>query len=246
MTQPSVAHRPALAHHPLAILAVSFVAGIVIARFCLSSLAAFLSCGAVCSLLVIYFYAKRKQGIATVMLALALLCMGAALAVIEKRSVGQNRVQRFYDSGLIASGQPLEVTGALDSPPEFAPDGFYLSLSVEQLRIRDDAGQNASGVVWLFVPVRDAGIAAEYDALELRYGARVRVMTALRRAENFRNPGVSSFTEYLEQRGFDATGTIKSPLLVERLDDARVFLPLAWLYEWRERLLGFDEPEILA
>jgi competence protein ComEC len=76
----------------------------------------------------------------------------------------------------------------------------------------------------------------EYKVLELRHGARVRVLTGFSREEGFRNPGVSSFTEYLERKGYDATGVIKSPLLIERLDDERVFLPLAWLYEWRVRL----------
>src|SRR5258708_6286877 len=61
-------------------------------------------------------------------------------------------------------------------------------------------------------------------------------MTTLDRDENFRNPGVLPLTEYLERKGYDATGVIKSPLLIERLDDERVFLPLALLYEWRQRL----------
>ena len=59
-----------------------------------------------------------------------------------------------------------------------------------------------------------------------------------RTPDSFRNPGVSSFTEYLDRKGYDATGFIKSPLLVERLENERVFLPLAWLYEWRRKLQG--------
>ncbi len=58
-------------------------------------------------------------------------------------------------------------------------------------------------------------------------------MTRLERADSFRNPGVSSFTEYLDREGYDATGMVKSPLLIERLKNERVFLPLAWLYDWR-------------
>src|SRR5215210_7981367 len=61
-------------------------------------------------------------------------------------------------------------------------------------------------------------------------------MTKLDREDDFRNPGVSQFTEYLERKGYDATGTIKSPLLLERMDDERVFLPLAWVYSWHGRL----------
>ncbi|MFN2481148.1 MAG: ComEC/Rec2 family competence protein [Pyrinomonadaceae bacterium] len=88
----------------------------------------------------------------------------------------------------------------------------------------------------LFAPVRGLGVYEKYEALELRRGARVRVMTALRRAEEFRNPGANSRTEFLERQGFDAAGAIKSPLLVERLDDERVALPLAWLESFRARL----------
>ncbi len=232
-----VTRRPSFAPYPLAALALSFALGIVLSHTLISSLIALLSCGGVCSLLVLYFYFKAKTRIAATLLATAFLCAGASLAVIEKGSVAADRVRRMYEGGAVASGEPAEVTGVLESAPELAPDGIYLSLKVEKIRIRG-AEQRASGVVSLFAPVRDKEIRAGYDALELRYGARLSVMTALRRTEGFRNPGVSSFTEYLEQRGFDATGIIKSSLLVERLDDERVFLPLAWLYEWRQKLLG--------
>ena len=236
----TVADRPALAVAPLARLALSFAAGILLATLCDTSLTAWLSSACVSSILLFYFYAKGRPALATLLIALAFLSAGGALSVIEKRSVSQNRVQRFFEEGAIHSGEPVELTGVLEGAPESAPDGFYLALNVEKLRIREEE-KDASGVVWLFAPVREGAAGAEYEALELRYGARLRLMTALRHAESFRNPGVSSFTEYLEQRGFDATGTIKSPLLVERLDDERVFLPLAWLYEWRQRLLAlFD------
>ncbi len=37
-------------------------------------------------------------------------------------------------------------------------------------------------------------------------------------------------------RDFDATGIIRSPSSIVRLDDTGVFPPLALLYDWRERL----------
>jgi competence protein ComEC len=151
----------------------------------------------------------------------------------------------LFEDGIIASGEPLEIEGAVASAPEPAPEGFYLTLRVERIRLRETE-RAATGTVWLVAKVLDRTTRAEYEALELRYGARLRVMTALGRAERFRNPGVSSLTEYLERRGFDATGTIKSPLLVERLDDERVLLPLAWLYEWRARLLAEIEMRFSA
>ena len=62
------------------------------------------------------------------------------------------------------------------------------------------------------------------------------VTTTLDRTGNYRNPGVSSLTEFLDRNDYDATGIIKSPASITRLDDTRVFPPLAWLYDWRSRL----------
>lgn len=44
------------------------------------------------------------------------------------------------------------------------------------------------------------------------------------------------FTEYLDKKGYDASASIKSLHLIERLDDDPVFLPLAWVFDWRNRL----------
>lgn len=236
MPQPGIPHRTVFAHHPLATLGLSFALGIIFARLIASSFVAFIPCGGMCSILVVYFFARGKQGIASFFLACAFLCLGATLTVVERKSVASDRIRIIYDEGIVASGDPVEVTGVLDPGPEPAPDGFYLTLKVERIRIREETRQ-ASGVVSLFALVRDKTIRAEYDALELRYGARINVMTVLNRTDNFRNPGVTSFREFLDQRGYDATGTIKSPLLIERLDDDIVFLPLAWLYQWRQALL---------
>src|SRR2546421_9959723 len=90
--------------------------------------------------------------------------------------------------------------------------------------------------VVLLAPISSKSIEQEFAELDLRYGARIRVMTRLERSDSFRNRGVSSFTEYLDRKGYDATGFVKSPLLIERLENTRVLLPLAWLYEWRRNL----------
>ncbi|HEX8920750.1 MAG TPA: ComEC/Rec2 family competence protein, partial [Pyrinomonadaceae bacterium] len=232
----AVPHQPAFVPHPLAVLAASFALGILAARVTQLPFNLALACGAACSLAAAYGYARRRALCACVALVMAFFCASAALMILEKESVTARRVERLYDEGVIESGSPVEVTGLVESAPEPAPDGFYLTLKVEKLRFKDEE-REASGRVSLFAPVLDAGTKAEYELLELRYGARVRVMTRLNRLEKFRNPGVSSLTEYLERRSLDATATIKSPQLVERLDDERVFLPLAWLYEWRQRML---------
>lgn len=226
---------PSFVPHPLAFLSVSFALGILAGRLLPLPLNLSLPCCAIISAAALYSFIKYRAGIASLLLMLASLCAGAALAAIDKDDVAANRVQRLYTDEVISSGSPVEVTGVIMSAPEPAPDGFYLTLRVEKIKFRDEEHE-ASGRVMLFAPVRDHMVHAEYEALELRYGARIRVMTALSRTENYRNPGVSPYTEYLERRELDATATIKHPLLIERLDDERVFLPLAWVYEWRQNL----------
>jgi competence protein ComEC len=229
--------QPSFFAYPLAMLAAFFALGILISHFMALPLSACLLGGGACTASSLYFNARRRAASATLFIALAFAFAGATLALLEEGAVAADRVQRFYDEGVIASGAPVELTGVLTSAPEHAPDSFYMTLRVEEIRFGETM-RAASGVVWLYAPVRDDATREEYEAFELRYGARLRVMTMLSRAESFRNPGVSTLTEYLERRGYDATGVVKSPLLIERLDDERVFLPLAWLYEWRQFLLS--------
>jgi competence protein ComEC len=129
----------------------------------------------------------------------------------------------------------VELTGVLAQQPEAAPGAVYLTLRVEKLTLKGDE-QRAVGTVSLLFPLMGNAAETEFERLELRYGARIRAVTTLKRSETFRNPGGTSFTEYLDRKGFAATGILKSPQLIERLDDEPVFLPLAWLYDWRQRL----------
>ena len=60
--------------------------------------------------------------------------------------------------------------------------------------------------------------------------------TSLNRIDKYRNPGVATIGEYLDRNGYDATGVVKNPTAIVRLDDIDVFQPLAWLYRWRENV----------
>jgi competence protein ComEC len=228
-------HRQPFVAHPLAQLAGAFAAGILGVHFFSAPVfLLFLVC-LLASLLALICLFKRKPAAATACVTVAFLLAGACLAATEQLSVSSARLQALIDQGTIAAGEPVELTGVLTREPESAPNGFYLTLRAGQLRKRDEE-RRVSGVVTLLVPVHEKQTERDYQRLELHYGARVRVMTVLNRADNFRNPGVSTFLEYLERRGYDAAGYVKSPLLIERVDDEPVFLPLAWLYQWRRRL----------
>jgi len=237
MSSRAVSTRPPFAPHPLMLLALCFAAGILTARLTGLTIIQSLAFCAASSILALLCFMRWRSMYVTLFLFIAFYSAGLMLAVAEKRSVHINGLERLFDEGIIASDDPVEIEGVVASAPEPAPEGFYLTLRVEKIRFKETE-RLAVGRVRLAASVRDGRLRAEYEALELRYGARLRVMTMLHRAERFRNPGVSTLTDYLEQRGLDATASIKSPLLIERLDDERVFMPLYWLYEWRGRLLA--------
>jgi ComEC/Rec2-related protein len=230
--------RTRLAQTPLLFLVVPLAAGILLGHYISESRSRLIGVAVIAAslMLISIWMVRRKKFLnASVSVVIAFLVTGVALSLIENQPDKTNRIKRMFEDAVLLPNEPVELTAVVQGQPESAPDGFYLNVKSEAVRSR--LGERAAaGAVLLFANVGDAQSRAQYEALELRHGARIRVMTVMNRDEDYRNPGVLPFTEYLDRKDFDATGVIKSPLLVERLDDATVFLPLAWLYEWRERL----------
>jgi competence protein ComEC len=221
--------------HPLALIFAAFASGISGAHFFTLKPSLWYLPATAAALLSLLFLLKRSNGWATIALLFATLFSGATLAAIEDHSPPSNQIKRLIEEGAIPAGEMVELTGVLDRSVEHTPDSFYLTLRVERLSLKSNECE-VSGVVQLLAPVRDDKVNAAYEALQLRYGARLRVATTLQRADNYRNPGVSSLTEFLDRKGYDATGKVKSPAFIERLGDERVLLPLQWLYQWRHTL----------
>ena len=142
----------------------------------------------------------------------------------------------MVDSGQIVSGEPVEIEGILLGKPEPAFDGFFLTVGVDKLT-HNVVERAATGNVRLFASIPNEESASDYALMDLRYGTRLRIACALDREEKFRNPGVISRIEMLDQQGIDATAIIKSPLLIEVLGRDRVFAPLAWIYDQRVNII---------
>ena len=234
-----------LARAPLVVCAASLASGILIGHFFNADSSQFrivIAVGlALLLLLAIIFVRRQRHGAGTLLVVATFLLSGISLSVNDYQRPDPSRIKRMFDDNALAVNEPVEMTAVIKGPVQSAPDGLYLVVRTESLRVRGSE-RAAAGDVLLLAHVASPEVRNEYQRLELRHGARLRVMTTLDRDEDYRNPGVLPFTEYLDRKGYDATGVIKSPLLVERLDDAPVFLPLAWLYEWREQLEAqFDQ-----
>ena len=240
----------AVAAYPLAQLACAFalgiLAGTVVLTYALTPIVSglflqsssnwilvfggtLISVGALAALL------RNKLRLATTLVLVATALLGFAFAIVERNKIPANQIRRLLEEGAIKVGEPVELTGVLDQEPEPAPDRLFLRLRVRRLRL-GQIDRQVSGVVMLSARIGQTDNEQDFAALDLHYGATLRLMTRLERSDGFRNPGATSFTEYLDRQGYDATAVVKSPLLIERLENELVFLPLAWLYEWRNKL----------
>lgn len=219
--------------YPLLWLASVFAVGIFIANFIEFDWKISLSITLFLSILTIIF---NKKNFAHIFILFAFISVGSFYFQTGKLNEPQNSLKKIYDSKHINSGDPVEIEGILQGKPELSVGGFSINLKAERL-IYKGKTQNAAGKIRLFASIRDERSQIEYDDLALQYGSRIRVATNLNREERFLNPGGTSFVEILDQKDIQATGSIKSPLLIERLGDAKIFSPFAWVYDYRQDLV---------
>ncbi|HEX4947585.1 MAG TPA: DUF4131 domain-containing protein, partial [Blastocatellia bacterium] len=209
---------------PLVYFAVAFILGeLVASRSPISNLKFWLSAAiALFATAIILFSIKQlkwqRNALITLILLANCFACGGLLWALNEASIANNRVKMLFERGTIQAEEPVEIWGVIAAAPELAPDRIYLEVTLEKLATLGRE-HSASGTVRVVVPFREAQDRAEYDALQLSYGTPIRALTNLRKSQGFRNPGATDFDEMLEYRGHDATGLIKSALLIERLGD---------------------------
>jgi competence protein ComEC len=182
------------------------------------------------------FVVVKKATRATLALLVAVMLLGAWLSLEERGPVAATRLKLMFEVGLITADDPVELTGVLIAPPEPAPDGFFLDVEAESLRARN-VTMNASGVARLFIAPADSEAMDAFKRLALDTGARLRVLVRLERARRYSNPGSPDFNDFLERRGYDLKGMVKSALLIEPLGRAKTSRALAALYRLRLGLM---------
>ena len=219
--------------YPLLWMAISFAFGIFFASLANFDWKIYLAITVAFAILTKLFH---KTSFASILILIAFVFVGGFYSKIQKQNEPKNSLKHIYDSKLIKSGNPVEVEGVLQGKPELTVGGFSLIIWAEKIIFKGNA-IDTSGNVRLFASVRDENIQQEYNNLSLHYGTRIRVATNLNRDENFLNSGGVSFIEILDQKNIYATGSIKSPLLVERLDDVKTFSPFSWIYDYRQNLI---------
>ncbi len=220
--------------YPLFGLAVYFALGILAGKYLKPDWKILLVFCMIFGILTTVFIKRRFS---VIFLLLAFVFAGAFFFQLKNQTISASRIKRIYDENRVKSGEPVEIEGVLLGKPELAVGRFSIELKTEKL-IYKGAVENVSGNILLYAAVPDQQIADEFERLNLQYGSRIRVACQLRREDNFLNPGVVSKKEILDQQEIDATATIKSPLLVEKIGETNTFAPIAWLYERRQELIN--------
>lgn len=164
--------------------------------------------------------------------------VGIFCSSAEINGIAESRIKRIYDERRIESGTPVEIEGTLSGYPETAFDGVFLSLDANSLTFRGEKVE-AHGTVRLFLLLKEPEQKKELADLSLSSGVKIRTACSLKREDQYLNPGVLLRKTILDQQGIDATCTVKSTLLIEKLDGGGIGL-LDSAYSARQWLIdGF-------
>ncbi len=207
----AVARTSGFTTHPLVWLFSAFAAGVVIGRYTDGAFWALLIGCVICALGAFLF---RGRTAGTFFLLAAFLCAGTFRSEVETASIAPDRLRSIYDSGVIASGETVEVKGRVAGATEPAFGGRFIVLDAEEAGHAGNV-RRVSGRVRLFVAARSEEAQSDLESLRIRDGSEIRFVCALEREEKFLTPGVSSRKEMLDRQGVDAACSVKSPLLLE-------------------------------
>ncbi len=230
---PEKASADPYSREPLLWLAAAFALGIAAAELVDLAVTAYLAASV---FLATFAAIVRRRRIATPLILAAFFALGGFCYSTQQASLSDNRLRTLYDDGRLVTGEPLEVEGSLIGAPEPAVDGSFLLIDADRI-YKTGSEQQVTGRVRLFLTVASEESRADYESLDLKHGTMLRIACSPERDEQYLNPGVLSRKTLLDRQGIDAAATLKSPLLIEKLGRARVFLPLAFVYAQRAKVI---------
>ncbi len=215
---------------PLVFLASAFIGGLLLAsKFSVSMRGWMVAAVALLGISLLCRMLRGDERVPALLLLAGGAACGGMLWTLNEAGVSHNSVRRLIERGELIVTEPVELWGTLQAAPELAPDRIYLNIEIEKISSLMKE-RTASGQVQIVVSFNDAEARGEYDALALDYGTRIRVLANLMNAHGYRNPGAPNFDEMLEFRGYDASASVKSPLLIERLGDEKPLMRTARFY----------------
>jgi len=205
---------------PAAAVTVPFLGGIVagdrppsIAALCFATVFLLLA--------VLACRYRRRLG-ATVLLLAGFFLLGAVSRQLAAQVVEHQPLLQQYESlGEDRSGMPHLLSGVLHEEPLATSEAVRMQVGVETWRV--------AGVIRPLAGNLRVNVRGDPEwrrsLTEHRAGDRISLWATLRRPRGYLNPGHFDVGAYLARGGVTLSGTVKSPLLVERLSSAGWWSP---------------------
>lgn len=237
--EPESTRSPEFLSCPLALLAGFFALGIVLERSEQPRLSGtLLLCATVMCLLAGLVFLRAGRTLTSFLLALAgFTGAGATTAQLFELRFPPNHISHLWTAGA-NTPEPIRLEGWVASTPLRNPHGLQFDVEVTRLE-RGSQSQPMSGRVRLrLAAAEDAETSAAANSMRLDYGDRIRALVRLRRPRVYQNPGSFNFRTWMENiEDLYWVGTIKSPLLIEKLPGSPVSRISRVIQKTRQRLL---------
>ncbi len=201
-------------------MAASFGSGIFLAGpghahgFVLGALPA---CVGVCLLAGLLMLRAGWVRVSLLLALLGFLAAGASAGCLFEYRFPPNHVSKLAAQGVDVQ-DPIRLQGRVISTPLRTAYGLQFDLETERAESRG-VSHDLTGKVRLRLQASEqAEISALLDSLRLEYGDTIRVLVRLRKPRIYQNPGSFDFRNWMEStEDIYWIGTIKNPLLVEKL-----------------------------
>ncbi len=235
---------PPVARSPLIVVSGCFALGIAVARNespLAPGIAASLALAGACLLAGLVALRVKRERASFVLLVLGVTAAGvSAFGLFEFRFPPDH--VRNLESMLLDLKDPVRLEGVIVSTPSRTPYGLQFDLQVTRLEGLRQV-HSVEGKVRLRLQTTDyPEVAGFTEGLQLEYGDWIRTLARLRTPRIYQNPGSFDFRDWMESvEDIYWVGTVKSPLLVEKISGLSPPQPSAFFERTRHRLLrGID------
>lgn len=215
------------------LIAASFACGIFLAEYFQFEPRYLLFAAAICGAAAVTI---SGRWLSTVFISAAFLLAGGASFLVERGSVSENRIKTIVERSGLGSDEPVGIEGVIVGGPEPAVERSVITLRVHSI-IRRGMLEQDSRRIRLTVLVPAGPATDDFARLDLHFGSRIRAAAVLDRGERYLNPGVTHSGELLDQQDIDATGLVKSPLLIETVGDGPRYDPLSIVFAIRNLMI---------
>lgn len=205
---------------PFLVLASCFALGIVVSRpehEKLPVIAFLLVLIALCLLLGLVALRAGRRAVTLLLVLVGFVAAGAAAARLFENRFSPNHVKHLAARG-VDLADPVRLEGLIVSTPFRTSSGLQFDVDVKTLESRTRVHASTGKVRLRLQTSQDPEILAAGDSLRLEYGDSIRTLAQLRKPRIYQNPGSFDFRRWMESiEDLTWVGTIKSPLLVEKL-----------------------------